>query len=314
LVLIIFLAGCAGNTEPLASTERPTEVPPPAAPAEELPPPAAETPAPEEPDTRCYCEYEGRDMSAYLHTPPIHIQVYDADDFPGGFNAVHHYTHLEWDSGGFYNRLVFTTEETVFDFAFITIWHTWFLGSMDLYERERQFTVDEFTPDDVFVLDAAFFHYLLPRGGLAFTVGDGTRRYMAIQENMAGGCCIPIFNIYFFTDRTQGARVNSIDPTPVQRAEIARMLGEFTLGEVGTYTAQQDDTQEFLFRPVQYTPSALVISADAYETELTFSMPTQVGDALLVYAEGLDLLRLVIHTRDVTDTWGTRRYYVVLHL
>ena len=139
---------------------------------------------------RCDCGWSyARDVRR-TPTPPLTLHDINPDEeFLRQFDRVHTYTHLGWSFDWYYMTLVLTTDRPLHDFSFMSVgWYMPDAGGIFLYEGNAVYTVVEFNPGEVFVLNAAFDHYLIPRGGIAFTDADGTRRGFAIQESMAGGC------------------------------------------------------------------------------------------------------------------------------
>jgi len=125
-------------------------------------------------------------------TPPLNIRDGDVTaEFLSAFETIHTVTYLQWEPG-WYHNLALWPDESLRDFSLLSLG----LGSgctgadpMYFYTREVLLTIDELLPTDVVVLNVLFIHYLIPRGGVVFTDGDGVQRRMLIQDvSVVGGC------------------------------------------------------------------------------------------------------------------------------
>ena len=145
----------------------------------------------------CEC---GMTFPIIVQTPPINMQDSDVNaEFLDDFETVHTYTYIQWDTE-WYSTLAFWPDAPVRDFKFVSLNFDAGDERMYFYTREVLLTVDELLPTDVVVLNVAFFHYLIPRGGIVFTDDSGEQRRMLITDvSMRGGCevCFRSFVLSF---------------------------------------------------------------------------------------------------------------------
>ena len=142
---------------------------------------------------RCECGASYAHDVARPPTPPINIIDHVGDEFLEQFERIHHFDFADWDTD-WRNRIVFWTDEPVREMSFISLSWVDFFSRVFYYASDAHFTIDEFLPGQAFVLDVAFSHYLIPRGGLSFIDNNGEKQYLGILESMAGICaCWPHF-------------------------------------------------------------------------------------------------------------------------
>ena len=94
------------------------------------------------------------------------------------FDDFQEFTFLEWP-GAPYNVLVFWADETIVDISFVSLLVTENLANDAVYHfqvGEIIHKVDELNPNTAIVLNVAFEHYILPRGGIIFTDECGKER------------------------------------------------------------------------------------------------------------------------------------------
>ena len=290
---------------------------------------------------RCACGGGYAHEAGRTPTPPINIEESPAEGFLDQFNTVHSFTHQEWDTD-WYATLVFWADEPIKYFSFIALGHVFLPWQQYTYEYEKLFTIDELLPDDAFKLNVAFAHYLIPRGGLAFTDANGERRHMVISESMRGGC-FPHFHIGYFVDRTlRDATLNSIEPTPAQEEMLLRLFGDFQLGEVQTQYFFDNwhgnyESIQFRFLYHESQPPFSLENADDWRATaypLTAAaenlmqqtcvgvtiffdsnyFTTSEGDVIFVHSPRFDDAWLFIDMGERVTDWGTERDYIVIIL
>ena len=144
---------------------------------------------------RCECGWAFAHETMRRPTWPINIHDPNDGELLRDFDTIHTFTYIEWEMD-WYTPLIFWTDKTVRDFSFVTLGHVPMEGYNQFYVEEILFTIDELSPTDAFVLNAAFAHYLIPRGGLMFVDENDEQRFMFIWESMRGGC-FPWFGISF---------------------------------------------------------------------------------------------------------------------
>ena len=144
---------------------------------------------------RCDCGWDFAHETMRRPTPPINIHDPNDGELLRDFDNTHTFTYIERETD-WYTPLTFWADTTVRDFSFVTLSHIPMEGYNQFYVEEILFTIDELPPTDAFVLNAAFAHYLIPRGGLMFVDENDTQRFMFIWESMRGGC-FPLFGISF---------------------------------------------------------------------------------------------------------------------
>jgi hypothetical protein len=161
-----------------APTEPPTEI--------------ADTPYTDE---LCHCgeHYVNEDLRQ--PTPPLNIrEMHEVDaEFLDSFETIHTFTYIQWETD-LYSTIVLWPDEILHDFTFLSLGFNGDAERMQFYTREVLMTIGELPPTEAVVLNVAFVHYLIPRGGLIFTDADGAEMRMFISESMRGGCW-PIFNL-----------------------------------------------------------------------------------------------------------------------
>jgi len=142
-------------------------------------------------------------------TPPLHIHeiqlewplvesseaahVETVDAFLNDFDTVHTVTYIQWDTE-WYASLVIWSDEPLRNVSFLSLGFDYAEERPYFYTRAELLTVDELLPNDALLLNVAFEHYLVPRGGLIFTDENGVERRMFISESMRGGC-FPQFHL-----------------------------------------------------------------------------------------------------------------------
>jgi hypothetical protein len=150
---------------------------------------------------RCHCD------THYIHevlrtpTPPLHIREtwgeVLVDEFFTDFETIYETTFIQWDTES-YSSLIIWTDNPLRDVMFVSLGSYYHSGNMVngayFYTDEILYTVDEFLPGDALVLNVAFVHYNIPRGGLVFTDENGIQKSMVISESMRGGC-FPQFSL-----------------------------------------------------------------------------------------------------------------------
>jgi len=178
--------------------------------------PVAEDPATElDPDAPVLCDfcldhYVGEDLRANWDTSPMNIrdnwefEMVDTlpnsfDDFLAAFETVHEFTYLQWETE-WYSTFVIWPDEMLYDFVFVSLQ----LGGDDYREiffvQETLLTIDELPSNHAVVLNVAFVHYLIPRGGIMFTDSQGVRHRMFITDGSPRGGCWPHFGLFAHTE------------------------------------------------------------------------------------------------------------------
>ena len=192
------------NSEPVTENGAITNIDNPANPAEDE-------------NELCHCGEHYVNEELRNPTPPLYIHEiipewhYPPTDFPkeehdkllsefvSKYETVHTTTFIQWETE-WYDTLIIWTDTPLRDFSFVSLDHQ---DNNDergaFYIKEKLLTVDELLPNDAVVLNVAFEHYLIPRGGLVFTDESGVRRRVFISESMRGGC-FPRYNLKFYED------------------------------------------------------------------------------------------------------------------
>ncbi|MCL2841442.1 MAG: hypothetical protein FWE05_11820 [Defluviitaleaceae bacterium] len=161
--------------------------------------------------------------------PPINIHI-GLDGAPIDNRNIHSFVHMGFESE-WHNTLVFWTNEVVYDFSFVTLWSDTFVddaGNLNVELTDAPFTIPIFSPDEAFVLDFVFAHYLFPHGGIAFTEASGQRRFYWISESMAGDP-YPQFNLFPFEPVT-GDGNNRQEQNQHNNPFAAALLEYFAVG------------------------------------------------------------------------------------
>ncbi|MCL2284931.1 MAG: hypothetical protein FWC32_01035 [Firmicutes bacterium] len=126
-------------------------------------------------------------------TPPLNILSRDIDDeFLSTFETVHTFTYQQWETD-WYGTIILWPDEPLRDFAFLSILFDEDDDGMFFTVREELLTIDELLPSHAVVLNVAFIHYLIPRGGITFTDANGVQRRMFITDVSVRGGCFPYF-------------------------------------------------------------------------------------------------------------------------
>ena len=126
-------------------------------------------------------------------TPPLNILSRDIDDeFLSTFDTVHTFTYQQWETD-WYGTIILWPDEPLRDFAFLSILFDEDDDGMFYTVREELLTIDKLLPGHAVVLNVAFFHYLIPRGGVIFTDANGVQRRMLIADVSVRGGCFPYF-------------------------------------------------------------------------------------------------------------------------
>jgi len=210
-VLALIIAGCTGMPQSNAYEEAPSE-------EEAIADVSIEDETPEpKPDSNapvlcdfCWDHYVGEDLRADRDTSPMNIrddwefEMVDIlpnsfDEFLTQFGTVHEFTYQQWETE-FYSTFVIWPDETLYDFSFVSLE----LGGDDYREiffvRETLLTIDELLPNHAVILNVAFVHYLIPRGGIMFTDTEGIRHRMFITDGSPRGGCWPHFSLFAHTE------------------------------------------------------------------------------------------------------------------
>jgi len=184
-------------------------------PAKNEPAESEEAPTDPEPDTDpvneneicefCGDHYIGQDLRAHWQTPPMNIRdvgdwmgvdihINEMDAFLSSFETVHNFTFLQWETE-WYRTLVLWPDRTLTNFSFVE------LGMYDdeyesyFYVLQELLAIDELRPNHAVVLNVAFFHYMIPSGGLVFTDENGEQVRMLILDASSRGGCWPHFGL-----------------------------------------------------------------------------------------------------------------------
>jgi hypothetical protein len=137
-----------------------------------------------------------RDNAGLITRPPINMYMDENifDTLLDNTDNIHQFAFMQVEVG-FYHTLVFTTEEMVYDFSFVVLDDDG--GMSDIRIVDTPYTIPQFLPNEAFVLDFVFVHYLHPRGGIAYTDQQGIRHFYWIFEDMAGEPRPPFSLIHF---------------------------------------------------------------------------------------------------------------------
>ena len=181
-------------------------------------------------------------------------QGMDAREFLDSFDYVHKY---DFGAMAFGTTLLMWPDVPVNDLQLFTIrfCHTLML----FYADTVLYTIPELRPGEVFVVEDFYSIYQFPAVGISFIGENNERRHFWLFQDMSG--FFPPYVLREFTDRTNRPPmgvVAGVDPTPAQQAAIARLLGEFELGEVHstmTIAGEFIEEYEMLFRTVTYSHS-----------------------------------------------------------
>ena len=142
----------------------------------------------------CHCGEHYVHEELRQPTPPLNIRDEDVSaEFLSAFAAIHTYTFIQWETDQ-YSTLVLWPDEVLHDFSFVYLGFNETDGGGNFYIHEVLLVIGELPPTEAVVVNVAFEHYLIPRGGIVFTDESGTERRMFISESMRGGC-FPLFNL-----------------------------------------------------------------------------------------------------------------------
>ena len=261
----------------------------------------------DEPPEFCDCGSFYADMVVRQDTPPLHIHEFPDDDFMEQFAVRHYVDFADWDTE-WRARLVVWTERAITELSFVSLTdHVWVFDILHYpaHARETVFTLDALLPGEALVLDVSFMHYLIPRGMLTFTDYDGTRQSMLITESMAGGC-IPWYHLRPFSDPFNIAphqRVNSAEPTAVQRAIIAEYIGDFEMGEaIRTYYADLESGFAMYARVLRGTkqPAASDTAFMTWGFWPPIEIDSTAGDVVFVFIDIFDVVFALINIEENT--------------
>jgi len=144
---------------------------------------------------RCACGADyAHEVRRQLLTPPVNLR-WEGSNFIDNFNYIHTFAYIEY-SVERRDTLEFWVDAPLRDFSFVKLGYC-YLEGLQFYVQETLFTIPEFLPTDVFVLNVALLYSIPPRGGVIFLDEDGIQRYMLIIENQRGGCFPPIIISYW---------------------------------------------------------------------------------------------------------------------
>ena|GEM_PF-7085054 len=133
---------------------------------------------------------------------------------------IYEFSHIEFETHFPPDTLIFTSDETIYDFAFIT------LGTLDgdrtwevIPVIDILFSIPEITPDSAFVLNLILGIYQIPQVGISFTDGYGIRHYMAILiDNMSSmGDDRPPFALFRFEPVTEANLPPAATQEPIEQ-------------------------------------------------------------------------------------------------
>jgi hypothetical protein len=190
--LILGLTACVAQEEsPSRERERAPETLDTSAERTEFTPPTAIAHSSED-DRWCHCGEHYVDEDLRRLAPPLHIHEMWSG-FVGEFltdvENIYEATLIQWDTEH-PDSLVIRTDEPLRNVMFVSLGHDFsdLENEIFFYTEEIIYTVDELLPGDALLLNVAFAHYLIPRGGLIFTDESGEQKSMIISESMRGGC------------------------------------------------------------------------------------------------------------------------------
>ena len=273
-----------------------------------------------DPIPRCDC---GFDLTIFniprSLTPPLYIHEFPEDGFLEQFTNAYHFSFANWDTD-FRSRLVFWADEPLTQLSFVSLdinYHMWILNILHFPPQSRrvEFTIDVLQPNEAFVLDVAFFHYLLPHGMITFVDASGTPHSMFISESMAGGC-MASYHLMPFDDtftRMPENRVNSAAPTAAQQNVMAQILGDFTISD-DVIRDWHDDGEFAMYQRLLYHNADALDNAEDLGFVSAWLWPpltieTTEGDAVFVFVDTLDAALLMIDLG--YDQWGNRQFRVI---
>ena len=141
----------------------------------------------EEDNTSYLCEC-GMPFVSIQHSPLNIKDISIHSDFLDIFETIHTTTYLQWETE-FYSTLAFWSDEPLRNFTFLSLGFNEYNERMSFYTQEVPLTIEELLPTDVIILNVAFIHYLIPRGGITFKDESGMQWRIFIQDvSVRGGC------------------------------------------------------------------------------------------------------------------------------
>jgi len=149
---------------------------------------------------------------------PLNIKDIDAySDFLDTFEIVYTTTYLQWETE-FYSTLAFWSDEPLREFTFLSLGFNGDSERMSFYTQEVLLTIDELLPTDVVVLNVAFIHYLIPRGGITFIDESGTQWRIFIQDVSVRGGCELCFHSFILNPHDETHFADWIDDIHINQA------------------------------------------------------------------------------------------------
>lgn len=166
----------------------------------------------------CHCgeHYVGEFLRT--PTPPLNIREMNEvdDDFLDKFDTIHTVTLREY--GDLAEPFIYTTthvdisdhtiilwpDERLNEISIIALGFEEFAHRSMFYTREIVYNIPELAPTDAIVMNLSVLHYLMPRAGIIFRVGNQLPQRMFFTESMRGGC-FPIYGLMVH-DETHWAR------------------------------------------------------------------------------------------------------------